>query len=352
MKRRVFLGAAALGGAALAAPAVAQGGVALTLSSAWAPGDRRHDAAAADLINWIGVTSGGRIQVARADGVSGVAAYRAAADGSVSMCLGAEELWREIHPAYALFTATPGGMTSDELEAWLLWGGGGALWRGLAEKQGLVPFLAGDFGISAVWARAALEEGADLSGLSIASSGLGAEVWRALGAEAVDLASAPAAAAPGGVALLEGPSAADFAETKLERSLPVLMQPSFNRPTDALSLNVNAGALAALSEADRAILRTAAARAHAGHRAKSRVENMSAMALMRELGAITPARIPDDALTAMAGAARGVIDAIAAHDFDAEDIIFSYRKALTELRGWSELSERAYTDARREALKA
>lgn len=99
------------------------------------------------------------------------------------------------HPMLAAFFAVPFGMTADEQAAWLLHGGGQALWDELNSQFGILSFPAGQTANQSFgWFRNPVETVADFNGLRIRMPGLGGLMVQKLGATSVLLPGAVDAA--------------------------------------------------------------------------------------------------------------------------------------------------------------
>ncbi|MBK8454064.1 MAG: TRAP transporter substrate-binding protein [Thiofilum sp.] len=90
------------------------------------------------------------------------------------------------NPALHWFTGVPFGMTSNELAAWLKWGGGQAIWDEIYAQRKLKPLYCGNSNVQAGgWFKKRIDKLEDLKGLNMRIAGLGGEVMRKLGVNAV-----------------------------------------------------------------------------------------------------------------------------------------------------------------------
>ena len=77
----------------------------------------------------------------------------------------------------------PGGLTAQEQNGWLYFGGGKKLWDELYAQFGLVSFPAGNTGCQmGGWFNKEVNSPEDLKGLKMRMPGLGGEVFSKLGA--------------------------------------------------------------------------------------------------------------------------------------------------------------------------
>lgn len=212
-----------------------------------------------------------RIEIAVADG---------GAENEADLVHGSAHDFAPLHPAFAYFAGLPGsaGLAAQDLAHWIAIGGGQMLWDDLAGSHGWKPLLVGHAGDAPpLWSREPITDLHDLSGRRLSAPGLGADVARALGAEACE-ALAPhevgAALAGGTVHAAE----AGGLQTSLAGGIPRVARHAtgqgLNGRGTALALNVRLPVWERLPEADKAILAAAAAeelqlslaeaRAHAG----------------------------------------------------------------------------------------
>ncbi len=90
--------------------------------------------------------------------------------------------WKGKNPAFALFGGFPFGFTSNEMGAWMLFGGGIELWRELYARYNLYPLLGGNTDVQmGGWFRKKITSLEDLKGLKMRIPGLGGEVMAKLG---------------------------------------------------------------------------------------------------------------------------------------------------------------------------
>ena len=114
--------------------------------------------------------------------------FEAVSSGTVQMGHGAAYYWRGSVPAAQFFTAVPFGLSAQEMNGWLLHGGGMALWEELYARYNLVPMVGGNTGVQmAGWFNKEINSLADLKGIKMRIPGLGGEVFEAAGGTAVNI---------------------------------------------------------------------------------------------------------------------------------------------------------------------
>jgi TRAP-type mannitol/chloroaromatic compound transport system substrate-binding protein len=153
MDRRGFLGSAGAGiaaGAAFPIPAIAQGVRELKMVTTWPKNFPGLGTSAERVAQSIGALSGGRIQVkvfGAGQLVGAFESFDAVASGVADMYHGAEYYWESRSPAFSYFSAVPFGFTATEMNSWVYFGGGQALWDELSARYGLKPFLCTNTGV-------------------------------------------------------------------------------------------------------------------------------------------------------------------------------------------------------------
>ena len=196
MKRRDFitkagLGTAAVAGATLAAPAIAQERKVLTCVSSWGRDFPGLGVSAQRLMERITQLSEGRLTMeyfAGGEKVGALDVFDEVASGNSSCYISADYYYTGKHPGLAYWTAVPFGMTSPEWCAWVKFGGGQALWDEVSGEFGLKAITCGSTGTQAGgWFNKEINSADDLKGLKMRIPGLGGQVISKLGGTTVTL---------------------------------------------------------------------------------------------------------------------------------------------------------------------
>lgn len=195
MDRRAFLGAAALGSAGLAAPALAQGVQQWKMVTAWPKNLPGPGVAAQMLADRITALSGGRLEVklyAAGEIVPGRGVFDAVSEGTAELYHAVPAYWGSKSKGILLFGSQPFGLTADEQIGWMHWGGGQALYDEMYGRFGIKPFLCGNSGPQwGGWFKNEISSPDDLKGLKFRTTGLASEMCAKLGM-AVQAMSGPA----------------------------------------------------------------------------------------------------------------------------------------------------------------
>ena len=264
----------------------------------------------------------------------------AVSTGTVEMGHTAALFWAGKMPAAPLFTTVPFGLDPLAHAAWLM-GGGQQLWDELYATQNVKPFVGGNTGPSAAgWFRRPVNSLIDLKGLRIRSTGLGGEVYSALGATAsvIPPADTYAALERGVIDAVELLAPMNDAPLGFSRIAKHCLVPGFNKPNGASEFLIRLDLWQALPTHLKAIIVNACHAEHEAGLADAELQNGRALReIMRE--GVRVEAVPKDILEAAQPAARAVIDRIAAADSRSARIVASYRDALANIGGWSGLAD-------------
>ena len=102
------------------------------------------------MAGWIEEMSNGRMKIKVYGGgelVPALESFDAVSSGTAEMGHGGAYYWAGKAPAAQFFASVPFGMNAQQMNAWLLSGGGLELWRELYAKFNLVPFPCGNTGV-------------------------------------------------------------------------------------------------------------------------------------------------------------------------------------------------------------
>lgn len=187
MKRRDVLktATAAAATSALAAPAIAQGKLQWKMVTSWPKNLPGPGVAAQMLADRITTLSGGRIEVklyAAGELVPARGVFDAVAEGTAELYHSVPAYWGSKSRGILLFGSQPFGLRADEQIAWMLHGGGQALYDEMYARFGIKPFLCGNSGPQwGGWFRREISSVDDLKGLKFRTTGLASEMCSKLG---------------------------------------------------------------------------------------------------------------------------------------------------------------------------
>lgn len=271
--------------------------------------------------------------------------------GTAEMGHGAAYYWKGKAPAAVFFTSVPFGLNAQEMNAWLHHGGGLALWREVYEPFNLVPFAGGNSGVQmAGWFNREIDSLADLQGLKMRIPGLGGEVIRRAGGEAVTI--------PGGelyTALQTGVIDATewvapyndlaFGFHQIERAR-YYYYPGWHEPGSTLELIVNRDAWQSLPDDLQAMVEAAARVVNQDMLDEYTAHNHAALVELERSG-VQVRQLPDEVLVELHRLSDQVLEELAAGDPLARKVYESQRAFQEQVSAYHRVSEEAYFRARR-----
>jgi len=356
MDRRRFLAGASVGIAAAAStfpkPALAQGVRQLKMVTIWPKTLAGLQSAAERVAQSITALSGGRLSVkvfAAGELVGAFESFDAVSSGVADMYHASEITWDARSAAFPYFCNVPFGFTAAEINSWVYFGGGQALWDELSAGFGLKAFLCGNTGAQmGGWFNKELAGIESYKGLRYRMPGLGGEVLRRLGAIVVNV--------PGGEitsSLRSGAiDASEFVGPwndmilGLHKVVKYYYYPGFHEPGAALSLAINKKLWDSLSATDRNMIETAAAAENVRSLAEFNANNAASLQELVKDPSIQIRKFDDTILQALGKLSGEVLAETSRKDNLTRRVYDSFLKFRTTAVGWGDISERAFFNAR------
>ena len=304
----------------------------------------------------VGEMSNGRLTVrvyGAGEIVPALGVLDAVSGGVAEMGHGASYYWKGKIPAAVFFTAVPFGMTAQEMNGWLHYAGGQALWRETYAPYGVVPFAGGSTGVQmAGWFNRELNSTEDLRGLKMRIPGLAGEVFTAAGGTAVNIPGGEVYTSmqTGVIDAVEWVGPYNDLALGLHQVAEYYYYPGWHEPGAMLEFIVNADALATLPEDLKAIVRDAARATNQDMLDEFTARNNAALETLLEEHDVKLRRLPDDVLALLEEKSREVMARLVAGDAMARKVYDSYRDYLEAVRAYHAISEQAYINARSRVL--
>ena len=326
------------------------------LVTTWPKGLPGLGAAPENFARRVNEASGGRLRI-KVFGAGEIApafeVFDAVSRGVAEAGHGASYYWKGKIPASVFYTAVPFGMTAQEANGWLHYGGGLELWRELYAPFGVVPFAGGSTGVQmAGWFNIRLNGRADLDGLKMRIPGLAGEVFDAAGGSAVRIAGGEVyTSMQTGVI-----DAVEWVGPYNDRTLGLMevgdyyYYPGWHEPGAMLETIVNAEALAALPDDLQAIVRVAARATNTDMLDDFTANNSESLQILLNEFETEVLPLPDDVMDALYENSQVAIQALIDADPMAKKIAASYFEFADKVRTYHEISERAYLNGRNRLL--
>jgi TRAP-type mannitol/chloroaromatic compound transport system substrate-binding protein len=351
-------GAAMLAGCQKAAETCAQGKakdqdvIHWTMVTTWPKNFQGLGEGAEYLARLIGQLSGGRLQVrvmGAGELVPALQVFEAVASGTAEMGHGAAYYWSGKLPAAPFFSAVPFGMTAQEVNAWLLKGGGLELWEDLYRPFGLVPRPVGNTGVQmAGWFNKEILSLKDIKGLKMRIPGLGGQVLERAG-------GAPVLTPGGEVFTSLERGVIDAAEWVgpyndlafgLHKAAKYYYYPGWHEPGSVMEALINEKALKALPDDLQQVVLDACLMANQDMLAEFMARNFEALNVLTGEHGVQLRKLPDDVLKRLQELSEEVVAESVRGDASGEAILQSYRRFQSQVSQWTRLSEASYLSAR------
>jgi len=357
MKRRDFIQKAGVGslavGGALAAPSVNAGAqFKWKMVTAWPKNFPGLGTGANLLAKMITEMSGGRIKVkvyGAKELVPAFEVFDAVSSGTAEMGHAGAYYWKGKSEATQFFSSVPFGLTAQEMNAWLYYGGGMELWRELYKPFGIIPAAAGNTGVQmAGWFNREIKSIDDLKGLKMRIPGLGGEVLRRAGGTTVDM--------PGGELFTSMQSGAlDATEWVgpyndlafgFHKVAKYYYYPGWHEPGSTMEALINEKAFNALPKDLQQIVLAACKAANIDMISEYTARNNQALDTLINKHKVKVLPLPDEVLKTLKQLSEEVVLELANKDAMAKKIYDSVSQFRTQVTKWGGISEQAFLRAR------
>ena len=304
----------------------------------------------------VGEMSNGRLTV-RVYGAGEVVppfeVFDAVSQGVAEMGHGASYYWKGKIPSSVFYTAVPFGMTAQEMNGWLHYGGGLELWRELYAPFGVRPFAGGSTGVQmAGWFNRELTSASDLDGLKMRIPGLAGEVFAASGGTAVRLAGGEiyTSMQTGVIDAVEWVGPYNDRTLGLMEVAEYYYYPGWHEPGAMLEFTVNQVAFDRLPADLQAIVEGAARATNQDMLDEFTARNNESLTTLLEKHSTKLRPLPDDVIDVLHSNAVIALEQLKKEDPMAQKISASYESFMDGVRTYHEISERAYLNARDRVL--
>ncbi len=296
--------------------------------------------------------SGGRLQVkvyGASQLVPAMEVFDAVSQGTAEMGHSAAYYWKGKTPTSALFTTIPFGLNAQEMNSWLHYGGGLALWRELYEPFNLVPLAAGNTGVQmAGWFNREINTLDDLKGLKMRIPGLGGEVMSRVGVEAVNIPGGElyTSMQTGVIDATEWVGPYNDLAFGFHQVAKYYYYPGWHEPGPTLELIVNKQAYESLPADLQAIVEGAARAVNQDMLDDYTARNNAALNELVNTHGVELRQLPDEVLAELNRVTDQVLEELAAADPQFKKVYESQNAFKTQAMQYHKISEEAYYRAR------
>ncbi len=356
MRRRDVLTAAgslaAAVGSSFPAPAIAQGIRQLKMVTDWPADMPGLQTSANRFAQTIADATGGRIRIEVFPANALVRAFEtfdAVGAGVADMYHSAETYFEKKSRAFNFFVGPTFGLTANELFAWIHYGGGQELWDALSGQFNIKPLLCTSSGCQmGGWFTREINSTDGFRGLRY-RMGSGAEVFRRLGAIVITLPGGEIASALRSGAIDAGEWIGPWLDMAigLHKAVGYYYYPGFHEPGSGFSVGINKRVWESLDASDRRLIEAVAAGEYASSLAEFNTNNALSLRKLRDEGGVKILKFDDALLKAFDEISKGVVADIGSGDDISRRIYASYQQFRSLIMDWSDISERAYLNARK-----
>ena len=241
----------------------------------------------------------------------------------------------------------PFGFTAEEINSWMLYGGGLEIWREQYAKYNLHPFLGGNTNIQmGGWFRKPINSLADMQGLKMRIPGLGGEVFSKMGVNPILLPAGEiyTSLERGVIDATEWVGPALDIKMGFYKVAPYYYS-GWHEPGSILELTFNKHSWSKLGFEHQSMIEVASSEMNANMTYEFHNENIHALSKLKELH-VELLEFPQDVTDAGKVALTKVIEELSSKNRDFADVYSSVANHLKLSREWSDVSLKYFLNAR------
>ena len=303
---------------------------------------------AENLANLINKLSSGRIKITvygAGELVPAFEIFDAVSRGIAELGHGSAYYWKGKNESLQFFSTVPFGLTANEMNAWLYYGGGQELWQKAYSKFNLVPMAAGNTGIQmAGWFNKEINSLDDLKGLKMRIPGLGGEVLKRAGGTPVNLPGGElfTALKTGTIDATEWVNPYNDLAFGLHKAAKYYYYPGWHEPGTTLECFLNKEIFDSLPEDLQNIITGAAKIANLDMLSEYITRNNEALKILKDKHKVNIMPLPDEVLDMLHNISNEVVYEIANKDKFSMQVYDSYKNFQKKTLEWSKISIKSY----------
>jgi TRAP-type mannitol/chloroaromatic compound transport system substrate-binding protein len=269
--------------------------------------------------------------------------------GTAEMGHGTAYYWQSKHEASSFFSTVPFGLNSQEMNSWIYYGGGQALWDELYSSFGIKAFCAGNTGVQmGGWFNKEITTLESFKGLKVRMPGLGGQVISELGSTLISLDEGEILSAlkSGTVDAAEWIGPFNDLAMGLQKGAKFYYWPGWHEPGSAVEALINKKAFNDLPKSLQIAVERACQCANTDMMADYYLKNAEALNTLVTKEKVILKKFPDEVLKKLHEISNDIVLKISRKDDISKRICSSFEKALKVSYRWNEISDAAFTSAR------
>lgn len=296
--------------------------------------------------------SGGRLTIkvyGAGELVPALQVFDAVSQGTAEMGHSGAYYWKGKASAAQFFTSVPFGLTAQEMNGWIQYGGGQALWEEVYAPFNLLPLPGGNTGVQmGGWFNKEINSVDDLKGLKMRIPGLGGEVLARAGGTPVTLPGGEifTSLQTGTIDATEWVGPYNDLAFGLYKVAEHYYYPGWHEPGSMMEFTINKGAFAELPADLQAIVRITAKAINEDMLAEYTTRNQAALIELKEKHGVDVREFPADVLDKLQTLSDEVVAEVAGADPLSQKVYDSYKTYRDQVKAYHAVSEQAYINAR------
>ncbi len=279
--------------------------------------------------------------------VPALAVFDACSSGQIDAFHSGPYYWKGKNSAFSLYSGLPFGFSSEEINSWMMFGGGLDLWREQYEKYNLYPFMGGNTNIQmGGWFRKPIESLSDMQGLKMRIPGLGGEVFAKMGVNPILLPAGEiyTSLERGVIDATEWVGPALDIRMGFYKVAPYYYS-GWHEPGSILELTFNKKSFSNLSFEHQSMIEVASSEMNSNMTYEFHAENIKALQKLKELN-ISIHQYPKDVIEAGKKSLNEVIVDLSSKNSDFDKVYKSIKNHLDLSKEWSDASLKYFLNVR------
>jgi len=311
----------------------------------WPPGFQGLGTGAEYLAELIGKLSDGRLKVkvyGAGELVPALQVFDEVSSGSVQMGHGASYYWKGKLPAASFFSSVPFGLNAQEMNGWLLKGGGLELWQELYAPYNLIPMPAGNTDQQmAGWFNKEINSVEDLKGLKMRIPGLGGEVLKRAGGTPELIAGGEifSALEMGRIDAAEFVGPYNDLAFGFYKAAKFYYYPGWQEPGTTLEAIINKDAFEALPADLQDVVKVACLTANADMLGEFTEKNSEALKVLVEKHQVQVKKLPQDVLDHLESISETLVEEQGQTNDLSKRIYASYKSFKDKSKEWKKITQ-------------